>query len=197
VQKISTETFSGSKTRMKRLLPYLVCLSGLVVVFICFIVVPDVPYQEPAMRELEIRQELLLERLTFVGLFVFVGGIAWIVARLAQLSTSGSIERLGNKTSNTRAISPLRKSLCCVLCIIVVTVVVTYVVGTVFYTPTSIGYIEFPGVIITVVSALICSTAFCICPRQPFFGKSACLILTVPSLWLAIDATASWVCIAS
>jgi hypothetical protein len=74
----------GSMTRMKKFLPHLVWLSGLVVAFIGLIVGPGVPYQDPtpAMRALEARQNQLCDRLAIIGLCLFVSGIAWVVARL-------------------------------------------------------------------------------------------------------------------
>src|ERR1041385_7240768 len=119
------------------------------------------------------------------------------VGRVAELGSLGRIERMTEQTPNISAVRPLRKTWRCLIFIIAVTVVATFVAGSFFYTPFMFGYVRLPGVVIAIASALVCSAAFCVCPRQPLWGKTLALILIVPSLWVALDSTTRLVCLVS
>ena len=62
-----------------------------------------------------------------------------------------------------------------------------FIVAVTFYTPTRDGYVMMPGVVVAVVTALICSVAFLSCPMRPVIGKTIALFLIMPSLWFAVS----------
>ena len=68
---------------MKKFLPHLVWLSGLLVVFIGIAVGPGVPYQDPTpeMRALEARQEQRSQSVVITGFYIFAGGVVWGTSR--------------------------------------------------------------------------------------------------------------------
>ncbi len=55
-----------------------------------------------------------------------------------------------------------------------------------FSTPTAVGYVQLPGVIIGVFVAAVCVVAFLLCPRHPLFAKLIALVLCVAALQCAI-----------
>ena len=67
---------------MKKFLPQIVCLSGLLVVLVGFAVGPVVPYQDPTpeMLALEARQEQRSQRVIITGLILIAGGGLWGVS---------------------------------------------------------------------------------------------------------------------
>ncbi|PYJ81745.1 MAG: hypothetical protein DME22_20455 [Verrucomicrobia bacterium] len=71
----------GGMTRMRRLLPYLIWLSGLLLLVIGVFVGPGVPYQDPTreMRTIEARQTRLGDSFMMAGLIVFASGVLWAV----------------------------------------------------------------------------------------------------------------------
>jgi len=68
---------------MKRFLPHLVWLSGLLVVLVGIALGPGVPYRDPTpeMRALEARQDQRSQRVAIVGLCLFAGGVLWGTSR--------------------------------------------------------------------------------------------------------------------
>jgi hypothetical protein len=68
---------------MKRFLPHLIWISGLLVMFIGLTLGPGVPYQDPTpeMRALEARQMQLCDSFLAVGFCLFVAGIIWAISR--------------------------------------------------------------------------------------------------------------------
>lgn len=59
-----------------------------------------------------------------------------------------------------------------------------------FYTPTAIGYVQLPGVIIGLIVAIVCVVCFIRSPRQPIIPKLLMGFLCVPTLSCALDFTA-------
>jgi hypothetical protein len=57
-----------------------------------------------------------------------------------------------------------------------------------FYTPTAIGYVQLPGVILFTVVGLICVACFLACPLKPIFFKNATLALMAHSLFWVLFA---------
>ena len=80
----------------------------------------------------------------------------------------------------------MSKAMRCILTMLGSTVAGFFVAVT-FYTPSWNGYIMMPGVVVAVLTALICSTAFLMCPMKPLLGKAIALVLLVPSLWFAVS----------
>jgi hypothetical protein len=68
---------------MRRFLPHLCWLIGLVIVFIGFVAGPGVPYQDPtpAQRALEDRQMWTFEIFAVGGFVLFASGIIWAISR--------------------------------------------------------------------------------------------------------------------
>ena len=68
---------------MKRLIPHLIWISGLLVLFVGFACCGGPPYQDPTPEMLarELSQERTFETLSSVGLSLIVVGVIWIVAR--------------------------------------------------------------------------------------------------------------------
>ena len=67
---------------MKRLLPHLLWIGGLVLLFVAARVGPGVPYQDPTpeMRALELKQMQSFDRFALAGLIAFAGGVIWLVS---------------------------------------------------------------------------------------------------------------------
>lgn len=80
----------------------------------------------------------------------------------------------------------MTKTMRCILMMIGSTIL-GFIVAVTFYTPTWDGYIMMPGVVVAVITALICSVAFLSCPMQPVIGKAIALLFLVPSLWFAVS----------
>ena len=59
-----------------------------------------------------------------------------------------------------------------------------------FSTPTPIGYVQLPGVIIGILVASVCVVSFLVCPRQPLLPKVVALVLCLPALFCALDFVA-------
>jgi hypothetical protein len=56
-----------------------------------------------------------------------------------------------------------------------------------FSTPTALGYVQLPGVIITFVVACCSVICFLLCPRRPLISKLTCLALATIPLWITFD----------
>jgi hypothetical protein len=56
-----------------------------------------------------------------------------------------------------------------------------------FYAPTTVGYVQFPGVIIGVFVASFCTVSFFLCPRRPLLAKLIALLLCGAALFCALD----------
>lgn len=56
-----------------------------------------------------------------------------------------------------------------------------------FSTPTALGYVQLPGVIITFGVACCCVVCFLRCARRPIAPKLTCLGLAILSLLIALD----------
>jgi hypothetical protein len=61
-----------------------------------------------------------------------------------------------------------------------------------FSTPTAVGYVQLPGVLIGVVVACVCVTCFFLCPRHPLIPKIVAGLLCVPALFCALDFVAHY-----
>jgi asparagine N-glycosylation enzyme membrane subunit Stt3 len=58
-----------------------------------------------------------------------------------------------------------------------------------FFVPTGpSSYVQLPGVILFVALAGLCCWLFIRCPSRPRWRKAAALALSLPSLYLAVDA---------
>jgi len=70
---------------MKWLLPHLIWVSGVFVIFVGFCVGPGIPFQHPTpdLRALEAKQEWLCGRFLIAGMCLCIGGIAWVLLRVA------------------------------------------------------------------------------------------------------------------
>jgi hypothetical protein len=69
--------------RMKKFLPHLVWLTGLLIVIVGIAVGPGVPYQDPTpeMRAFESRQEQRSRSVAITGFCIFAGGVVWGASR--------------------------------------------------------------------------------------------------------------------
>ena len=68
---------------MRRFLPHFLCVIGLLLVAIGFLVGPGVPYQDPT-PEMDLLAERQSERLTVLGIagvLLFLIGVLWIITR--------------------------------------------------------------------------------------------------------------------
>ncbi len=59
-----------------------------------------------------------------------------------------------------------------------------------FSTPTAVGYVQLPGVIIGILVAGICVVSFFLCPRRPLLAKLIALLLCGAALFCAINFVA-------
>lgn len=59
-----------------------------------------------------------------------------------------------------------------------------------FSTPTAVGYVQLPGVIIGVVVACVSVTCFFLCPRHPLIPKIFAGFLCVPAVFCALNFVA-------
>jgi hypothetical protein len=77
-------------------------------------------------------------------------------------------------------------------CVVVslITLVLGLSIALPFSTPTAVGYVQLPGVIIGVFVAGVCVVSFFLCPRRPLFAKLIALLLCVPALFCALDFVA-------
>ena len=57
-----------------------------------------------------------------------------------------------------------------------------------FYSPTAVGFVHLPGVIIFGLLAVACCICFLLCPRRPVAPKIISLALTGHALYWALDA---------
>lgn len=72
------------------------------------------------------------------------------------------------------------------------TVLITPLAGG-FWTPIGpVSHVQLPGVLMFVALALTCAGAFLNCPSRPIGWKIAALVLTVPSLYLAVDTVLTY-----
>jgi hypothetical protein len=80
----AAEEQDSAALRMKRFLPHLCWLSGLLVLFIGFAVGGGVPYPHPTpeLRALEDKQMRLFDRFAIIGIVLFASGVIWIIMRL-------------------------------------------------------------------------------------------------------------------
>jgi hypothetical protein len=56
-----------------------------------------------------------------------------------------------------------------------------------FSTPTAVGYVQLPGIIMGVIVACICVGSFLVCPRRPLVPKLIAFLLCIPALFCALD----------
>ena len=79
-----------------------------------------------------------------------------------------------------------------VICVVVsfVTLVLGLPIAFPFSTPTAVGFVQLPGVLIGVFVAGVCVVSFFFCPRRPLFAKLVSLLLCVPALFCALDFVA-------
>jgi len=113
---------------------------------------------------------------------------------VAQLSTLDGSEHMTDQMPNASVVSPLRKTWRSALSIIVVTVAANFIAITFFHINYMCGFIDLPGVIISVASACFCCSRFFVYPRHPIWAKALVLLLIVPSLLYAVFSTASYIC---
>jgi hypothetical protein len=59
-----------------------------------------------------------------------------------------------------------------------------------FSTPTAVGYVQLPGVVLGVFVAGVCVVSFCVCPRRPILAKLIALLLCGATLFCAADFVA-------
>ena len=66
---------------MKRILPHLLWVGGLLLLAVAVVVGPGIPYQDPTpeMRALELKQGHWFNLLATPGLICFATGIIWLV----------------------------------------------------------------------------------------------------------------------
>jgi hypothetical protein len=76
-----------------------------------------------------------------------------------------------------------------VLWIVIVTAFVTPIALPFYASAGDASRILPPGVLMLVVSAVTCSALFILCPSRPRWGKITALVLTLPSLFLAVYGT--------
>jgi hypothetical protein len=67
---------------------------------------------------------------------------------------------------------------------------VVWPIAATFYSPTAIGYVQLPGVILFVLLAASCVACFILCPRRPFSPKLITLLLATHALYWALYASA-------
>jgi hypothetical protein len=67
---------------VKRLLPHLLWIGGLVLLFVAAHVGPGVPYQDPTpeMRALELKQMQSFDRFALAGLITLACGVIWLIS---------------------------------------------------------------------------------------------------------------------
>jgi hypothetical protein len=56
-----------------------------------------------------------------------------------------------------------------------------------FSTPTALGFVQLPGVIITFGVACCSVLCFLLCSRRPIAPKLTCLVLAILPLWITLD----------
>ncbi len=56
-----------------------------------------------------------------------------------------------------------------------------------FSTPSLVGYVQLPGVIITFGVASCCVLCFLLCARRPMAPKVTCLLLAILPLFITLD----------
>src|SRR5262245_31229302 len=98
----------------------------------------------------------------------------------------GGVTRMDTSTAT---VVIARKSWWCVA-ISVFTLAVGLTIALPFSTPTTVGYIALPGVLIGVVAACVCVTCFFVCPQRPLRPKILAGVLCVPALFCAFDFVA-------
>jgi len=111
-----------------------------------------------------------------------------------ELWTLDGSKRMTDQIPSASVVSPLRKLWRCVLSIIGVTVVANFIAITFFHINYMCGFIDLPGVIISIASACFCCSRFFVYPRHPVWAKALVLLLIVPSLFYAVFSTASYIC---
>ena len=62
----------------------------------------------------------------------------------------------------------------------------------IFSTPTAVGYVQLPGVIITFIVACGCVACFLLCPRRPLAPKITALALAVLPLLATLQLVADY-----
>jgi hypothetical protein len=66
-------------------------------------------------------------------------------------------------------------------------IVVVEPFGLMFSTPTALGYVQLPGVIITILVACCSVVCFMVCPRRAIAAKLVTLLLAVIPLLIMLD----------
>jgi|SRR6266853_1074052 len=66
-------------------------------------------------------------------------------------------------------------------------IVVVEPFGLMFSTPTALGYVQLPGVIITTLVACCSVVCFLVCPRRAIVAKLVTLLLAVIPLLITLD----------
>jgi hypothetical protein len=66
-------------------------------------------------------------------------------------------------------------------------IVVIEPLGLMFSTPTALGYVQLPGVIITILVASCSIVCFMVCPRRAIAAKLVTLLLTTIPLLITLD----------
>src|SRR5882762_1301608 len=61
-----------------------------------------------------------------------------------------------------------------------------------FSTPTALGYIQLPGIIITFLVACCCTACFFLCPRWPWTPKLVALALAILPLFFTLQFVADY-----
>jgi hypothetical protein len=74
--------------------------------------------------------------------------------------------------------------------IAVVATVVLFPFAAGFYSPTAIGFVHLPGVILFGLLAASCAVCCLLCSSRPFIPKLITLLLTIHALYWALDAGA-------
>lgn len=59
--------------------------------------------------------------------------------------------------------------------------------GLMFSTPTALGYVQLPGVIIVSLVTCLCVVCFLLCPRRPLVPKLTCLTMVSILVLITLD----------
>jgi hypothetical protein len=101
----------------------------------------------------------------------------------------GHIERSKHMQTSAPVSGSMGKSWRCVA-VSLLALVLGLPIALPFSTPTAVGYIQLPGVIIGVFVAGVCVVSFFLCPRRPLFTKLIALLLCGVALFCAFDFVA-------
>ncbi|MDB6123217.1 MAG: hypothetical protein JWQ71_2210 [Pedosphaera sp.] len=72
----------------------------------------------------------------------------------------------------------------------IVATIIAWPIAAGFYSPTAIGFVHLPGVILFVLLAVSCTVCFLLCPRRPLAPKLVSLLLAIHAAYWALDADA-------